>query len=315
MTKETTKGFYGHVKPILASIYCRIIFLMLCGLFFAYWTAGTHAFGGDLEDVLKAGKLRHLGIPYANFVSNKGDGLDVEFMKRFAAHLGVEYEFVETTWNNVIPDLTGKTIKLNNVDVEVTGNCPVRGDVIATGFTVLPWREKVVDFSTPMFPTGVWLIARADSPLSPIKPTGDTKKDIAAVKSGLKGTSVLALKDSCLAPELYNMEETGASIILFSPDRGLDEMIPSVMAGMADTTLMDAPVALIALERWAGEIKVVGPISNPQMMACAFDKSSPKLKAAFEKFYGACRADGTYTQLVKKYYPTVFRYYPDFFKN
>ncbi len=70
---------------------------MICTLILALSMPSTQAFGGDLEDVLEAGKLRHLGIPYANFVSNQGDGLDVEVMKLFANYLGVKYEFVEST--------------------------------------------------------------------------------------------------------------------------------------------------------------------------------------------------------------------------
>jgi hypothetical protein len=129
----------------------------------------------------------------------------------FAAHLDIEYEFVESSWNTIIPDLTGKTIRKHGEEVEVTGSHPVRGDVIATEFTILPWREKIVAFSTPTFPTGVWLIARADSVLNPVTPSGDIYKDIGAVKSSLQGVSVLTLKDSCLDPGLYNMEQTGAT--------------------------------------------------------------------------------------------------------
>lgn len=318
MTKTVNQRQHGRIKKqysLTASRCHSVVLMIFCTLILALSMPGTQAFGGDLEDVLKAGRLRHLGIPYANFVSNQGDGLDVEVMKLFATYLGVKYEFVESSWNNIIPDLTGKTINLRGSEVEVTGSSPVRGDVIGTGFTVLPWREKIVAFSTPAFPTGVWLIARADSALNPITPTGDIIKDIEAVKSGLQGTSVLAMKDSCLDPDLYHMQETGAAVKLFPPYRDLDEMIPSVIAGSVDTTLMDVPVALVALERWAGEIKVVGPISLQQEMAYAFDKSALNLRAEFEKFFSACKADNTYQELVNKYYPTVFSYYPDFFNK
>ena len=318
MIEKINKWRYSRIKTessLTVSISYRMLLSVLCALIFAFSTIGMRAYGRDLEDVLKAGKLCHLGIPYAHFVSKQGDGLDVELMQLFAIHIGVKYEFVETTWGNIIPDLTGKTIRPKGDDVKVIGSNPVRGDAIATGFTILPWRKKIVDFSTPTFPTGVWLIARADSDLNPITPSGDIKKDIALVKSGLQGISVMALEGSCLDPTLYHMGETGASIKLFAPERGLDEMIPSVIAGLVDTTLMDVPVALVALEKWPGEIKVVGPISSQQEMAVAFDKSAPNLLAAFEKFFSICKADGTYNRLVEKYYPTVFSYYPDFFKN
>jgi ABC-type amino acid transport substrate-binding protein len=277
--------------------------------------ADDHVWGGDIEEVLKAGKLRHLGIVYANFVTEDKKGLDVELVQQFADHLGVQYEFVETNWQDIVADLTGKVVKPQGENIELIGDKPVRGDIIATGFTILPWREKIVEFSTPTFPTGVWLISRADSTLEPIAPTDDISHDINAVKKELKGKSVLSLKDSCLDPDLYGLDKTGAEIKLFPADRNLNEMIPAVIARTADATLMDVPVALIALEKWPGEIKVVGPISPMQGMACAFPQTSPKLREAFEEFFRQLKADGSYNGLVRKYYPSVFSYYPDFFKK
>ena len=57
----------------------------------------------DLADVKKAGTLRHLGIPYANFVTGAGDGFSVDLAKGFAAHIGVAYEFVEADWRDDYP--------------------------------------------------------------------------------------------------------------------------------------------------------------------------------------------------------------------
>jgi len=266
----------------------------------------------DLDEVLKSGKLRHLGIPYAHFITSEGKGLDVELMQQFAKHLGVEYQFVESSWQEIIPDLTGKTIKINGGNVEITGENKIKGDVISTGFTVLPWRKKIVDFSAVTFPSGIWLIARSDALMVPIKPTGSISEDIDSVKRNLPGVSVLALAGSCLAPGLYGIEETGAKIQLFPEDRPLGEMIPAVIGKMADTTLMDVPVALVALEKWPRKIKVIGPLSEPQEMASAFSKDSPKLKKAFDSFFSEFKKSGKYRELVSFYYPTVFAYYPEF---
>ncbi|NOR26696.1 MAG: transporter substrate-binding domain-containing protein [Desulforhopalus sp.] len=273
--------------------------------------ANTAAWCRDLDEVIKAGKLRHLGIVYANFVTKDKTGLDVELMQLFAEHLGVKYEFVETTWANVLPDLLGNTVKPQGDDVAIGKETPIKGDVIATGFTELNWRKKIVNYSEMTFPTGVWLIAQADSKLQPIVPSGDLNKDIEMVKEKLNEVSVLGLRDSCLDPSLYQLEKTGARIQLFPIDRDLSEMIPTVMARAAETTLMDMPVALLALEQWPGKIKVVGPVSESQAMACAFPKSSPKLLAAFNTFFTKIKGEGTYKQLVEKYYPSLFVYYPD----
>ena len=80
-------------------------------------------------------------------------------------------------------------------------------------------------------------------------------------------------------------------------------------------TILDVPDALIALEKWPGKLKVLGPISMPQTMGAGFAKSSPLLRREFEQFMDKLREDGTYHRLVKKYYPIVFNYYPDFFAD
>lgn len=275
----------------------------------------TPAKAQDLDDVVKSGQLRHLGIPYAQFVTQGNKGLDVELMQQFANHLGVEYRFVESTWQTIIPDLTGKKVKPSGDDILITGESAIKGDVISTGFTVLPWRKKIVDFSEATFPSGIWLIARSDVSLPPIKPTGNVIEDINRVKKSISGFSVLGLKESCLDPSLYGIAETGARVKHFPVDQDLADMIPAVVAKMTDTTLMDVPVALVALAKWPGKIKVIGPLSEPQDMACGFSKESPKLKQAFDSFFTKFKQSGKYRLLVQKYYPSVFTYYPDFLKT
>lgn len=288
-------------------IKCFIFSMMALG-----WGAGT-VWAGDLAAVQQAGVLRHLGIPYANFVTGSNDGLDVELLKLFAQDLQVKYQFVETNWANAIGDLTGKQVKVKGNNVEVVGEAPIKGDILANGFTVLPWREKMVDYSTPTFPTQVWLVARADSPLKPIKPSGDIKKDVAQVTALVKGRSLLGKSGTCLEPSLYGMAEGGAKVTLFGG--GLNDLAPAVIKGEAELTLLDVPDALIALEKWPGKVKVIGPLSPWQDMGAAFPKNSPQLQEAFNRFLVKCKQNGTYLRLVKKYYPAVFDFYPGFFNH
>jgi hypothetical protein len=103
------------------------IFVGLMNLWCQPSTARASTQPRDLKEVLQAGVLRHLGVPYANFVTGSGDGLDVELIQLFAGHLGVRYEYVNSSWKQVI------------------GEQPIRGDLIANGFTMLPWREKIID--------------------------------------------------------------------------------------------------------------------------------------------------------------------------
>lgn len=267
----------------------------------------------DLPEVQTAGVLRHLGVPYANFVSGSGDGLDVELIQGFAARLGVRYQFVATDWTHAFGDLTGRHARSAGNQAELLEETPVKGDLLANGVTILDWRQQVVDFSDPTFPSGVWLIARAEANLSPIQPSGNLSRDIGQVKSLLNGRSVLALENTCLDPRLYAVKETGAEVRLLPHVRNLNEMAPAILRGDADSSLLDVPDVLVALEKWPGEINVIGPVSNAQFMGVAFRKGSPELREAFNRYLDEIRADGTYEALVRKHYPAMPDYFPEFF--
>lgn len=267
----------------------------------------------DLDEVRQRGVLRHLGIPYANFVTGAGDGMDVELSRMFASYIGVRYEYVATDWGTVVQDLVGKKVKVKGSDVDFLDDAPVKGDMIANGFTVLPWREKAVNFSDPTFPSQIWLIARADSKVRPIKPTGTIEKDIEKTRDLLKGKTVMALEKTCLDPSLYNLAATGANVISFKGK--LNELAPAVINNEAEMTILDVPDALIALGKWPGKIKIIGPISNKQVMGAAFPKDAPKLREAFNKFLKKAQKDGSYMKVVNTYYPSAKRYFPAFFKG
>ena len=267
----------------------------------------------DLPEILRRGELRHLGVPYANFVTGEGQGLSCELIQRFAARLGVRYVYVKTSWKTVIADLSGKRVKADGDSVQVVGKAPVRGDLIANGLTMLPWRQKVVAYSLPTFPTQVWLVAATASPLTPIRPSGSTTEDIFSVRRLLPGHTLLGISDTCLDPRLY-LGAADKVLIKNFPGQP-DELTPAVIRGEAEATLLDVPDTLVALNRWPGKFKVIGPVSPRQWMGVAFAKDAPRLRDAFNRFFKEIWKNGSYRELVTKYYPDVFDYYPDFFQR
>ncbi|GHA57768.1 ABC transporter substrate-binding protein [Photobacterium aphoticum] len=296
---------------------CMTIALVVSGVLFS---AFSHA--RDLADIKEEGVLRHIGVPYANFISyiNNGSihslsGLDVEIVKGFADHLGVRYEFIPASWTNVIGKLTGQQTEFTDNKIVKGGSVAQEGDIIANGVTVLPWRTQLVSFSYDYFPSAVWLVARADSDLQPIQPSGSTAQDIFTVKSLMKGRNVLAMEHSCLDPNLYDLYNTQANIIIPTHARKLSEMVPAILNNDAETTLLDVADTLIALEKWPGEIKVIGPVSEEQRMAAAFRNDSPELRKAFNQYLTQIKKDGTYNALVEKYYPSVFYFYDSYFNG
>jgi ABC-type amino acid transport substrate-binding protein len=279
------------------------------------WPAGASApgpGGGDLDAVKARGVLRHLGVPYARFVSGGGEGFDVEMMRAFAAHLGVRYAFVETTWTGALGDLTGRKVSAKEPDPSRAAPTPIRGDVLATGLTVIAWRKRAVEFSRPTFPTQVWVVAPRDSPVKPIVPAGDVEKDIAEVKRRLAGKRVLGVPNTCLDPGLYAIDAAGAEAVRMDTTR-LDEVAPALLRGEGDLALLDVADADLAFERWPGRFTVVGPVSPVQEMAAAFRKDSPELRTAFDAFLAAARQDGTYDRLLSRYFPRAGSYFPGYF--
>src|SRR4030081_3273832 len=129
----------------------------------------TSSWAGEVAEIKRGEESRHIGIRYANFVTGAGDGLDVELIQGFAKRIGVSYKLVYSDFYSVIRDLLCKEVLRKDGEVTLTGDYPIKGDVISTGFTVLPWREAVLLYSDPTLPSQVLLVAPAESNLQPIE--------------------------------------------------------------------------------------------------------------------------------------------------
>ena len=159
------------------------------------------------------------------------------------------------------------------------------------------------------------MVARADLPLQPLVPSGNLENDIQSTLLLLKGRSVLAIEGGCLDPALNRLQDSGIHIKTLSAAINLNELIPAVMNNEADCTLIDVPDALVGIQKWPGKIKVLGPLSMNQQMGVGFAKSSVKLRDEFNIFFLECVEKGIYEQLLEKYYPSIFAYYPSFLKG
>lgn len=267
----------------------------------------------DLPEIKAKGEIRHLGIPYANFVTGAGDGFDVELMQGFAKHIGVKYVLVYTDFYSVVKDLLGKSVSINNGQAVLEGNFPIKGDVISTGFTYLPWREQILLFSEPTFPSQVVLIARSDSAIKPIQSSKNLTNDVVETKKLIGKQSLLVMERTCLDPSNYGLKGTGYNLKPYIKSANINEMVPALLNKDADLSLLDLPDLLLDLKKWAGKFKVIGPVSEHQVLATAFPKDAPRLKDEFNVYLKKIKADGTYDLLVDKYYPGIRNYFPTFF--
>jgi ABC-type amino acid transport substrate-binding protein len=234
-------------------------------------------------------------------------------VKGFAKHIGVKYTLVYSDFYSVIRDLLGKDVVRNGDQVSLEGDFPVKGDMIATGFTMLPWREKILLYSAPVFPSQVLLVARADSKLTPIKGSNSLSNDIVETKAMIGKSSLLGMERTCIDPANYGLKGKGLDLRAYTKSSNLNEIVPALLNQEAELTLLDVPDTILDLQKWAGKIKILGPISEEQKLAAAFPKSSPELRDAFDMYLRKIKTDGTYDKLVDKYYPGIRQYFPEFF--
>lgn len=274
---------------------------------------GLYVHAADLGEIRARGELRHLGIRYANFVTGAGDGFDVELVQGFAKHLGVKYTLVYSDFYGIIRDLLGKDITLKDGQATLSGTHPIKGDMISTGFTVLPWRKQILLYSDAVFPTQVMLVAPAAAPQLPLRGSRSLAHDIKDTKAMIGRKSLLVMERTCLDPTGYGLKGIGLDLRPYTKNTNINEMVPAMLGGVADYTLLDVADVLLDLQRWAGQIKVLGPISEEQEMAAAFPPEALQLRDAFNVYLRQIKANGTYMQLVRKYYPGIESYFPDFF--
>ncbi|MCK1568644.1 transporter substrate-binding domain-containing protein (plasmid) [Bradyrhizobium sp. 183] len=277
---------------------------------FLFATSGSAA---DLAEIKQRGEIRHLGIRYANFVTGAGDGLDVELMQGFAKRIGVSYKLVYSDFYSVIRDLLGKDVVRKNGEVTLAGDYPIKGDVISSGFTVLPWREAILLYSEPTLPSQVLLVAPAESDLQPIQDGADLAADIVNTRKAIGSKSVLVMERTCLDPSNYGLVNVGIDLKAYNKSANLNEMVPAMLNKEAELTLLDVPDAILDLGKWAGKIKILGPISEQQTLATAFPKDAPALRNEFNAYLSEIKASGFYDRLVDKYYPGIRRFFPEYF--
>jgi ABC-type amino acid transport substrate-binding protein len=287
----------------------RLILALFSGAMACLFVASSWA--ADLAEIRKRGELRHIGIRYANFVTGAGDGLDVELMQGFAKRIGVSYKLVYSDFYSVIRDLLGKDVERKNGNVTLTGDYPIKGDVISSGFTMLPWREAILLYSDPVLPSQVLLVAPAESDLKPIEANGDVAADIKKTREAIGSKSVLVMERTCLDPANYGLLNVGIDLKTYNKSSNLNEMVPAMLNKEAELTLLDVADAILDLQKWAGKIKIIGPISGPQKLATAFPKDAPALRDEFNAYLRDLKASGEYDRLVDKYYPGIRRFFSD----
>ena len=240
--------------------------------------AFSQAMAQESQDAIRLG----IDVPYEPFVvrNAEGDleGFEIDLGNELCARANLECSWVEQGWDGIIPGLLAR-----------------KYDAILSSMAITPERERQVMFSLPYYNTpSVWITAR------------DRDIDISD-KDSLKGLSVGVQRGTIR--DVYVTQEYGDVLDIHRYGSSQD-VVNDLKSGRLDLTFEDFPIANDAIDfrKDDSPYKQLGDsIKTPTSIfgegaAMAFRQRDKALAAKFDKAICEVYADGTFDELMEKYF-------------
>jgi len=228
-----------------------------------------------LQSVTSNGVLKvciwpgYFAISYRNPRSGELEGIDIDMAKAFAKDLGVELQFVDSSFAKLIENMN------NNA-------C----DISMHGVGVRPDRAKHMDFSAPHLRSGIYGISQVTN--AGIETWDDIDKagHVVVVQSGTYMEPVMR----------EHLKKAHLSVV--DSFKGREQ---EVQAGRADVFMTDYPYGrrMIALSTWARLLEPPTPLA-PTPYAYAVPKGDAKWLARVNAFVTATKQDGRLRAFAKR---------------
>ena len=218
--------------------------------------------------------------PYEYLEGDKITGFDIDFMDAIGKEIGYEVHWVNMGFDGLLPALQMKKV-----------------DAVIAGMSQTPERQKAVDFSMPyMFTKSEhYVIVNENSPI--IK-----KEELKDKKVGVQIGTIQEEFTITLGgiPQIYNAW-TGALM-----DLQQDKISAVIIADVSGNAY---------LENMKGLKKVDIVIDSQPGASIAFRKGETDLVKAVNEAILKLRDDGTYLQLLEKYFPERAEEFKETFKK
>lgn len=200
--------------------------------------------------------------------TNKVTGFDVDLVEALGEVMGYKIEFLNLSWDGLIPSL-------------LNGNI----DVIASGMSITEERLKQVNFSDPYFTSVLTIMVKDNNNV--IKSLDDLANKTVAVQISTTG-------------DFAAEEIPGVKINRYNT---APEALQNVILGVANASILDLPVAeaFIASNPNA-PLKHLGPVSADDYFGLAMRKKDTDLLEKVNAALVQIKADGTYDKIVEKWF-------------
>ena len=182
-------------------------------------------------------------------------GFDAEIIKEAAKRMGIEYKWLNTNFDGLIPALQTKKV-----------------DIVIAGMSVTPEREKAVNFSVPYLTSNVAIVTNSKNPI----------KDMNDLSGKSYGVELGTTKEASAR------KIDGAEVVPFSSTTGA---LVALKSGKIDGMVLDESVSSKYIEK-NPELVLVG-VMEGEPKAAAFNKDDKELMENFSKVLEEMITDGT----------------------
>lgn len=227
---------------------------------------GLAAFSAHAQDVLRVGT--DATFPPMEYVEGgKRTGFDIELVEAVAKTLNKRVEWIDIDFKGLVPGLVSK-----------------RFDMAVSAIYITDERKKVVDFTDSYYAGG--LVALVKEGNTAIKTLADLNGKKVTVQVGTKSVSYLAANYPQV--QLVEVEKN-------------QEMFNLVDIGRADAAVTGKPAAFQYVRTRGGQ-RVLEQQLTTEEYGMALRKDTPELTKAVNGALAKLKADGTYAQIVKKWF-------------
>lgn len=212
--------------------------------------------------------------PYIYLEDGVSKGFDADVMALIGPRLGLDVEFIDTRFANLISGLQAN-----------------RYDLIASALYITPARAEVVDY-VPYAKTGGSLMVRSDDDFEPRQP------------EELCGKRVGNLNGAAWVPELRELSDAqcGSDPMVIQEYATSAEAAQALLSRGVDVVFDDAGVSQAAVDATGDRLKITSDeILFPVVMGIGVKKGNEQLLNALQEQLDAVIASGEYGEILARY--------------
>lgn len=220
---------------------------------------------GTIDTIKKRGRLivgLEPGFMPFEMQTSSGEmiGFDVRMMQAFAKDLGVSADFVTSKWDGIIPGLMAR-----------------KYDLIVSGMTITPERQRVVAFSEPYYDAGLKMIVHPKLKES-VKKLSDIDQPSFTIAVKLGTTGDIFARKNIKKAKIRRMDTEA-------------DAAQAVLLGKIDAFIYDKPYLQLYEAAKKDKVILLKDTVSKEQFGVAARKKDTALIARFNDFLQRWRAD------------------------